>query len=161
MERLWAPWRIHYIRHTEGSDECIFCAKPKENKDEENLILVRGELSFAIMNRFPYNNGHIMVAPFRHIPSIEGLREEEMIELVNMTKKAVIALKKALSPQGFNLGMNLGKIAGAGYAGHIHVHIVPRWQGDTNFMPVIGDVKVISESLRNTYKKLKTYFSND
>ncbi len=154
MERLWAPWRSVYIGKDHGS-ECIFCSKLNDNKDEENHVLLRGEKTFVLLNIYPYNNGHLMVAPNRHVGDITELDAEESQELFQMVQKMVALLRKAFNPEGFNVGINLGKIAGAGVPGHVHVHIVPRWGGDTNFMPVIGDVRVISEGLDLTYRKLK------
>ena len=154
MEYLWAPWRIEYIQAgTEGG--CILCQKPRENKDEANFILYRGQHSFMIMNAFPYNPGHVMVAPYRHVANLEDLRDEEAMELFDVVKKGVGLLKEVIRPTGFNIGLNLGKVAGAGIAAHLHAHIVPRWQGDTNFMPVLADTKVVSEAVSGTYKKLR------
>ena len=154
MDRLWAPWRSVYIGKDHGS-ECIFCSKLNDNKDEENHVLMRGKKTFVLLNIYPYNNGHLMVAPNRHVGDITELDAEESQELFQTVQKMVAVLRKAFNPEGFNVGINLGKIAGAGVPGHVHVHIVPRWGGDTNFMPVIGDVRVISEGLDLTYRKLK------
>jgi len=154
MENLWAPWRIDYIL-SKKSPGCIFCDKPAENKDDENLILCRGEYNFIIMNAFPYNNGHMMVVPYRHTAALAGWSHDEQIELMELADLAVELLKKLMKPDGFNLGINMGLVAGAGVADHIHLHVVPRWNGDTNFMPVLSDTRVISEALRMTYGKLK------
>jgi len=154
MENLWAPWRIDYIL-SKKSPGCIFCDKPAENKDDENLILYRGEYNFIIMNAFPYNNGHMMVVPYRHTAALAGWSHDEQIELMELADLAVELLKKLMKPDGFNLGINMGLVAGAGVADHIHLHVVPRWNGDTNFMPVLSDTRVISEALRMTYGKLK------
>jgi len=154
MQRLWAPWRIEYIMG-EKNRECIFCQKSKEHKDEENYILLRGKKCIVMLNIFPYNNGHLMIAPYRHIGSIEQLNKEESEELMSALTQMVKLLKRVLHPAGFNIGMNLGKVAGAGIAGHLHIHVVPRWRGDSNFMPVISETKVISEALQKTYQKLK------
>jgi len=135
--------------------ECIFCKKLNGN-DEENLVLWRGESCFAMLNIFPYNNGHLMIAPYRHIASLKDLNEEEKLELMEALTLWVEVLKEALNCHGFNIGMNIGRVAGAGVPDHIHLHIVPRWEGDTNFMPVIGETKVIPQSLSVTYKMLKT-----
>lgn len=137
---------------------CIFCDKPKENRDEENYILYRGKRNFIILNNYPYNPGHLMVVPYRHVSSLEELSKEERYEHSDMITKAVEILKKALNPDGFNVGMNLGEGAGAGIKEHLHTHVVPRWEEDTNYMPVIADTKVIPEALDSTYKKLKEYF---
>jgi len=156
MKQLWAPWRIEYIK-LEKPKECIFCKAVKENKDKENLILWRGKDAFVIMNRFPYNNGHLMIAPYRHIGQFEELTKDELAEMSVLLQKSIIVLRKAMSPEGFNVGINIGKIAGAGVEDHIHMHIVPRWSGDTNFMPVISDTRVIPQALHDTYTELKNF----
>ncbi|MDD1752375.1 MAG: HIT domain-containing protein [Methanotrichaceae archaeon] len=153
MENLWAPWRIDYILAKKPL-ECIFCNMPKENRDEENLILFRGNNHFIIMNAFPYNNGHIMIVPYRHTSSLEGWSSEEQQEMMELADLAISLLKKTIRPDGFNLGINMGQVAGAGIVDHVHLHIVPRWNGDTNFMPVLADTRVISEYLKATYRKL-------
>ncbi len=154
MEQIWAPWRIEYIeRPTESG--CIFCQKPKEANDEANFILYRGQNNFIILNAFPYTPGHLMVAPYRHIANLQELTDDEVKEHLDIVKKAVKLLTEALKPAGFNIGLNIGKIAGAGIECHIHTHIVPRWQGDVNFMPVLSNTRVISEALAATYEKLK------
>lgn len=153
MERLWAPWRTVYIGKDHGS-VCIFCDKLNSDKDVENLVLYRGDKTFVLMNLYPYNNGHLLIAPKRHVGDITDLEQDEVLELGLVTQKMTRVLRTAFNPEGFNIGVNLGKIAGAGVPGHFHIHIVPRWGGDTNFMPVIGDVRVISEGLELTYKKL-------
>lgn len=152
MKILWAPWRIKYIL---GKKEgCIFCDKMKENKDKENYVLLRGKNGFVMLNTFPYNNGHLMVAPYKHVPDLEGLEKDVLGELMGLVKTCTQILKKALKPEGFNIGINLGKVAGAGVEGHIHIHIVPRWGADTSFISTVGDTKIIPESLDDTYKKL-------
>lgn len=153
MEKLWAPWRMAYIEVPQVQG-CIFCEKPKESADREQLILYRGERCFVIMNLFPYNNGHLMVAPYRHTADLIGLDAEEQAELMRLTRYCVRVLQEAFHPDAFNIGMNLGKTAGAGIADHLHMHIVPRWNGDTNFMPVIGETKVLPDALHGTYDKL-------
>lgn len=154
MEQIWAPWRMVYIGRDRKEDKCVFCEKAVSADDEQNLILLRGENTFVIMNLYPYNNGHLLVIPKRHVGDIEDLNGEEMMELFQTTQKMVRVLR-CFNPQGFNVGVNIGQAAGAGIPGHFHIHIVPRWVGDTNFMPVFGDVRIISESLEGTYKKLK------
>ncbi|NJE55129.1 HIT domain-containing protein [Thermococcus sp. 21S9] len=154
MKVLWAPWRIEYIRSPKH-DGCIFCDFPKENRDRERLILYRGEKAFVIMNNYPYNPGHVMVAPYRHVANWEELTDEELLEIMKLTQLMIRAIKRAMNPDGFNLGVNLGRVAGAGIDSHVHLHIVPRWNGDTNFMPVIADTKVIPESLEEAYDELK------
>ncbi|ADC64862.1 histidine triad (HIT) protein [Ferroglobus placidus DSM 10642] len=156
MERIFAPWRIRYIEAPKY-EGCIFCDFPKENRDEERLILYRGKSCFVIMNNYPYNPGHVMVAPYRHVASIEELNDDEALEMMKLSQKMVEVIKKAMNPDGFNLGINLGRVAGAGIEDHVHLHIVPRWNGDTNFMPVLADVKVIPEAIEESYKKLKKY----
>lgn len=137
---------------------CIFCTKPAAEDMRASLVLHRGRTAFVIMNLYPYNTGHVMVAPFRHVGALEELDEEEMAELMYLTTLAVKALKEEMQPQGFNLGINLGKVAGAGYDEHVHMHIVPRWQGDTNFMPVVGESKVMPETVEATYDRLLPVF---
>ncbi len=154
MKKLFAPWRIEYIRGKK-MEECIFCKLPKENKDEKNLIVYRGKHAFAIMNNYPYNPGHMMIAPYRHVANFEDLKDYEIMEIYEISKLVILAIKNVMEPQGFNIGMNIGHAAGAGIEDHIHLHIVPRWSGDTNFMPVIGDTKVIPQSLKETYKEIK------
>lgn len=134
---------------------CIFCTKPETGDDLASLILHRGEKSFIIMNLYPYNTGHVMVSPFRHVGGLQDLDEQELKELMELTILALKATEKEMQPQGFNLGINLGKVAGAGFDEHIHLHIVPRWQGDTNFMPVVAEAKVMPESIEDNYRRLR------
>ncbi|ASA77270.1 HIT domain-containing protein [Thermococcus sp. 5-4] len=154
MKIMWAPWRIEYIRSPKH-DGCIFCDFPKENRDKERLILYRGKHCFIIMNNYPYNPGHVMIAPYRHVGRWEDLTDYELLEMMQLSQLMIKALKKTMNPQGFNMGVNLGRVAGAGIDDHVHLHIVPRWNGDTNFMPVIADTKVIPESLEEAYEELK------
>jgi ATP adenylyltransferase len=158
MQQLWAPWRLKYILAMEKREGCIFCQLPKESNDRENHILVRGEHAFVIMNAFPYSNGHLLVPPYRHIADMSELTDEESLEIMQLTRRSIKALKLACRPDGFNVGANLGTAAGAGIADHLHLHIVPRWSGDINFMPVFADVKVIPEALEATYDRLKAEF---
>ncbi len=155
MDQLFAPWRMAYIDTAKRQEGCIFCDFPKENKDMDRLILARGEKVFVILNAFPYNPGHLMVAPYRHEGEYEQLNEEEFNEMHRYGQRCVEVLKKVMNPQGFNMGINIGKAAGAGFAGHVHLHIVPRWNGDTNFMPVTGETRVLPETLNQTWEKLK------
>jgi ATP adenylyltransferase len=155
MEQLWAPWRMQYISKADDVEGCIFCVFPAENRDDERLILLRGEKAYIILNAFPYSNGHLMVTPYRHTADLNDLTDEEMLEMMALTRRGVNLLKAAFRPDGFNIGMNMGRVAGAGIADHVHIHIVPRWSGDTNFMPVLGDVRVIPESLNAVYSRLK------
>jgi ATP adenylyltransferase len=154
MRQLWAPWRMTYVGGA-AKPGCIFCVKASESKDEENLILIRGQTCFALMNLFPYNSGHLMVAPYAHVPSIQQMSVESLTEMMTLAQRLLGALQQALGPQGFNLGINQGEVAGAGIADHAHLHIVPRWSGDTNFMPVLDDVKVMPEFLESTYQKIR------
>ncbi len=154
MKVLWAPWRIEYIRSPKH-EGCIFCDFPKENRDRERLILYRGKKAFVIMNNYPYNPGHVMVVPYRHVANWEDLTDGELLEIMKLTQLMIKAIKRAMNPDGFNLGVNLGRVAGAGIDSHVHLHIVPRWNGDTNFMPVVADTKVIPESLQEAYDELK------
>ena len=158
MELIWAPWRVEYIR-MEKPDGCILCQKPLEDEDESNVIVYRGQTNFVIINRYPYNPGHLMVAPYRHIATPEDFTDEELDEHYRLVRRCLQVLRELFEPSGFNLGMNLGKVSGAGVDQHIHIHVVPRWQGDTNFMPVIAGTKVISEALADTYRKLKNGFA--
>lgn len=157
MDVLWAPWRIDYILG-EKEDGCIFCNKQSGDDDRKNLILFRGKTCFVIMNYYPYNNGHLMVVPKRHIAELPHLSQQEHSEMMQLMSKCVEVLKEEMSPHGFNLGMNIGAVAGAGVKDHLHFHIVPRWTGDMNFMPVTGHTKVISEALEVTWEKLKKGF---
>ena len=153
MEQLWAPWRIQYIQ-MEKPEGCILCEKPREDEDAQNYILYRGDKNFVMLNRYPYNPGHLMIAPYRHIASPEELTGEERDEHFEIVSRAITVLRRVFNPGGFNIGMNLGEAAGAGIKEHLHIHIVPRWENDTNFLPVLGDVRVIPESLDDPYEKL-------
>jgi len=160
MDRLWAPWRMGFILKGENKTDCFLCRYPKENNDETNLILHRGEKNFIILNAYPYNSGHLMVVPYRHIGHLEDMTDAESKEHFDLIRLSVKLLTKVMQPTGFNTGMNLGKVAGAGIADHIHTHIVPRWQGDANFMPVLSETKVMPESLAMTYNRLKDGLPN-
>jgi len=148
---------MEYVK-SEKSDECIFCSLPKANEDTKNYILHRGQSAFIIMNIFPYNSAHVMVSPFRHIGCLTAQNADESKEMNSLILKAIEILRAVINPEGFNVGYNIGKAAGAGYDEHIHCHIVPRWTGDTNFMPVLGETKVHPEHLKTTYKKLLPHF---
>jgi len=158
MKVLWAPWRIRYITG-DKEEGCIFCTKPKERNDKKNLILYTGETSFIIMNRYPYSNGHLMTVPYRHTNNLSDLTQEERLELANLTIKCTDILQ-AIRPDGFNIGMNLGRAGGAGIDDHLHYHIVPRWNGDSNFMSVIADVRVMPEYLEETYETLSKHLKS-
>lgn len=155
MDKLWAPWRSRYIYKRSRRDAvCIFCSKVRAKRDSDNFILCRKGHSFSILNIYPYNNGHIMVAPYRHVNDLSRLNEAEIVDIMLLVIDSKRLLNKTLKPDGYNIGINLGKVAGAGFEGHIHIHIVPRWLGDTNFMPVLNGTKIISESLKELYKRL-------
>ncbi len=161
MERLWAPWRMKYIERVDKQEGCFLCdAAALSGNDEERLVLVRTDLSLMIMNLFPYNNGHLLVAPLAHKGEPDDLEEEQMIDLIRLTGLARRAIERAYHPHGYNIGCNLGRAAGAGIPDHVHVHVIPRWDGDTNFMPVMSDVRVISEAMEDTYARLKTALEN-
>jgi ATP adenylyltransferase len=157
MKYIWAPWRIKYIR-SEKPAGCILCDKPREDKDTENFILYRGKLNFVMLNAYPYNPGHLLIAPYRHTGSLTELTEKERNEHYELVSRGIEVLKKAFKPTGYNIGSNLGKVAGAGIDDHFHSHIVPRWQGDNNFVPVLADVRVIPQALEDTYKDLVDLF---
>ncbi len=158
MKTLWAPWRMSYIL-SDKTQGCIFCELPKQNNDRENLILYRSSHNFVIMNRFPYNNGHIMVVPYLHVHTLEGLADETLLDFMKVTQHALKSIRQAFMPEGFNMGVNLGKVAGAGMEEHVHLHIVPRWAGDTSFMTVFDEVRVVPEHVMSTYDKLHVAFN--
>jgi ATP adenylyltransferase len=154
MQHMWAPWRMAYLTG-HGPTGCVFCQKVDEHADDANLIVTRRERCFVTMNLYPYNNGHLMVVPYRHVASLEDLAPEELLDLMATVNLALAGLRNSMSPAGFNIGVNLGKAAGAGIDTHVHVHVVPRWAGDTNFMPVVADVRVVPESLIDTCRKVR------
>jgi ATP adenylyltransferase len=156
MERLWAPWRHAYVTSASGDLACIFCDTSEPGRDE--LILVRGRVSFVILNLYPYNTGHLMVVPNRHVATLAATTGDEQAELMRLTRHAEMALTEAYTPQGINVGMNLGRPAGAGVLDHLHVHLVPRWSGDTNFMTVVGNVRVLPEELGESARRLRPIF---
>jgi ATP adenylyltransferase len=153
VKYLWAPWRLQYIK-APRTEKCIFCDFPRDGRDREHGILARGMRAFAILNAFPYNSGHLMVVPNRHVADPGDLENAEMLELFRLTTAAMQAIGETYHPEGFNVGLNIGRAAGAGIADHLHIHVVPRWIGDTNFMPVLGEVKVLPEDLTETYDRL-------
>ncbi|MFH0810170.1 MAG: HIT domain-containing protein [Pseudomonadota bacterium] len=157
METLWAPWRMEYILGAK-TPGCIFCP-PADGGDRDRLVLYRGRLSMVMMNRYPYNNGHLLVSPLRHAAGLDGLAPEDLTDLVGTVRSSIEVLKGAMRPEGFNVGMNLGRVAGAGVEDHLHFHIVPRWNGDTNMMTVLGEVRVIPEHLLDTYDRLAPLFA--
>ena len=157
MKQLWCPWRIEYILGPKP-DACVFCLPEHENEDEERLVLHRGKTVFVIMNKFPYNNGHLMVTPFRHVMNICDLTPEESQECMRYLQVCTGILQKAFSPQGVNIGLNIGEAAGAGIREHLHFHLVPRWNGDSSFMAVLDEVRVMPQHLQETYTALKLHF---
>jgi ATP adenylyltransferase len=157
VERLWAPWRVQYIKADEP-EGCFFCTKARENDDERNHVIWRGRSAFVLLNTYPYNNGHLMVAPHEHVAELEALDPEVLAEVMGLCQDAIRVLKQEFNPQGINLGANLGAAAGAGVKDHLHLHLVPRWLGDTNFMPVMADVRVIPQSLDSAYRLLRHGF---
>lgn len=159
MDVLFAPWRMSYILDPKP-DRCIFCVPENPDQDATGYILARGRLCFVLMNRYPYTNGHLMVAPFRHLADLADLSDEESSELMAWLRLCVTALRKALLPDGINIGLNLGEVAGAGIAKHLHVHVVPRWQGDASFMTVCAETRVLPEGLSETYAKLAPFLTS-
>jgi len=162
--RLWAPWRIKYIQAVRrpvagASDDCIFCSRPALGDDAKALIPHRGDRCFVMLNAFPYTNGHVMVAPYEHTADLANLDEDTASELMTLTQRSLRALAEPYGPDGYNLGVNLGRIAGAGFADHVHLHVVPRWAGDTNFMPVVGDTRVMPQSLEDSYAAIRDSFA--
>jgi ATP adenylyltransferase len=155
MKVLWAPWRMEYILSDQHAAGCIFCPGEDRGADEARLILRIGERSLVMMNRFPYINGHLLVAPRRHVPGLDELTPEETLDLMQTIRAGLQTLRLTMHPEGFNVGLNLGRAAGAGVADHLHFHLVPRWSGDTNYMAVLGEIRVIPEHIRETYRKLK------
>ena len=156
-ERLWAPWRMEYIE-SEKSDECIFCAALASDDDAGHYLLHRGERCFVMLNAYPYTSGHLMVSPNEHVDSLEELDADTLLELMTLTQRSLGAIRETYSPEGFNLGVNQGKVAGAGIEDHVHLHVVPRWAGDTNFMPVVGGARVLPQSLEDSYAALSPLF---
>ena len=154
MDNLWSPWRLPYILNAR-QEGCFLCEAVQSDQDRANLVLLRGRLAFLVLNRYPYNNGHLMAVPYQHAAGLELLGPDELDDLMAMTTLAVRALRQAMRPEGFNIGYNIGKVAGAGLQDHVHCHIVPRWTGDTNFMPVLGQTRVLPQSLESAYDQIK------
>ena len=154
MERIWAPWRLEYIQAADEQDGCVFC-RAAEASDEDGLVVHRGERTFVLLNKFPYASGHLMVAPYRHVGDFGELENDEALEIHRLASSGIGALAATYEPQGYNLGWNLGRVAGAGVVDHVHLHVVPRWAGDTNFMPVLADVKVLPEHIAETRRRLE------
>ena len=169
MKKLWAPWRMEYILDEHKHDSCLFCDVSKtdnkrvsKSRDRKNFILHRGEHCFIILNRYPYNSGHLMVVPYFHTPTFDGLSDDVLFDLITTVNKSVSILGAVLSPDGFNMGLNFGKVAGAGMESHMHIHVVPRWTGDTDSMPIIAETRVMPEHLKKTYDKiLKVFVKNN
>jgi ATP adenylyltransferase len=154
MKHLWSPWRLEYLKAPQA-DGCIFCHAAESSDDQENLVLLRDGRAYLILNRFPYNNGHFMVVPYAHVPSLEDLEAPTLTEMMLLLNRGLAALRETMQPDGFNVGVNLGQVAGAGVADHVHIHAVPRWLGDTNFMPVVGDMRVVPQTWTETYDELR------
>ena len=159
-QRIWAPWRLEYVKDAskDSSEACIFCAALNAGDDEASLIVHRGERCFVILNKFPYTNGHLMVAPFDHVASLQELDAETLAEIMALAQRGMNALERSYSPHGYNVGVNQGRVAGAGVEHHIHMHVVPRWGGDTNFMPVLGDTRVMNQTLTDSYRTVRAAF---
>ena len=159
LKYLWAPWRMGYIRTAKNKfGPCLFCDKSKIGKDEDDLVVHRGDNAYILMNLYPYNNGHLMVAPYEHEENFDKLQSDTQVEMMNLASQSMAVLRENLNADGFNFGANFGEVAGAGIKEHMHLHIVPRWIGDTNFMPVVGHTKVQVQGLRETYDDLKPHF---
>jgi ATP adenylyltransferase len=154
MKQLWSPWRLEYLTEPEA-EGCIFCEAAEGDDDRQNLVLLRGERAFLILNRYPYNNGHFMVVPYEHMASLEDLPAATLTEMMLLLNRGLAALRATMAPEGFNIGANLGHVAGAGIDDHVHIHAVPRWAGDTNFMPVVGEMRVVPQTWLQTYDQLK------
>lgn len=158
MKRIWSPWRMKYIENHSGKEGCIFCNALARIDNAENLIIKRGGLAFVILNLYPYTSGHIMVAPMAHQPSLELLDQASRSEMMELVSQSIIVLRAIYHPQAFNIGANIGEAAGAGEPGHVHMHVVPRWAGDTNFMSTLGGTRVLPEALEDSYKRIKAGF---
>jgi ATP adenylyltransferase len=156
MDYLLRPWRYQYITQSPSSSECIFCTIARSPNDEENLLVYRAQHNFVVLNRFPYSSGHLMVVPYEHLSSLAAVKEEGTMEMMSLMRHAETALRNAYQPSGLNMGLNLGESAGAGVADHVHMHVLPRWKGDSNFMTVVGETRVLPEELGETYRKVKS-----
>ena len=160
MKHLWSPWRMEYIENHEKQEGCIFCAAQSKADSAENLIAYRGKLAYVILNRYPYTSGHLMVVPFAHKPDLEELDSETRTEIMELASRCMTVLRKVYKTQAFNMGANIGEAAGAGVLGHVHIHVVPRWGGDTNFMSTLGGTRVLPEALEDTYQRVRDGFLN-
>ncbi len=160
MKQLWAPWRLAFIEQVSGDSGCIFCEKQALRQDGKTFILWRGRHAYVLMNIYPYTNGHLLIAPYRHIGAIEDLPETVLLDMLRLLQRSIKAIRKAYAPEGFNIGVNQGKVAGAGIEHHVHLHIVPRWSADTNFMPLLGETRVLPQHLKASYSRLKAVFGS-
>ncbi len=160
MDRLWTPWRFDYIRTADQDPRCVFCRLLEEPADDANFLLFRGHAAYVILNRFPYTSGHLLIVPNRHIASLGESRPEELHEIIGLARRCEDALRREYRPEGFNMGFNLGRAAGAGVAHHLHMHVLPRWSGDSNFVSVVGETRVLPEELPATHRRLKPYFAS-
>jgi len=158
-QRIWAPWRLRYVKDANKSSECVFCTKPELGDDREALIVHRGERCFVILNLYPYTSGHLMVMPFEHLGRLQDAEPDVTAEMMDLAQQAMRRMEDVYSPEGFNVGLNQGRVAGAGVEGHIHLHVVPRWAGDNNYMPVLADTRVMPQSLEESYDALRGGFS--
>lgn len=161
MEHLWSPWRYTYVSKAQPTDRCIFCDKAAQNKDADNHIVYRGKDSFVILNIYPYTSGHLMIAPYAHVATLEEAGSQTLAEMMELTRLAEKHLRSVYKPQGLNIGMNIGECAGAGVAGHIHMHVLPRWTGDSNFMTTVAETRVMPEDLAVTYARLSAAFRGE
>jgi len=159
MNHLWSPWRMDYIENNNKKEGCVFCIAQAMTDNAENLIAYRDEYAYVILNRYPYTSGHLMVIPFEHVSNLEELNPKTRAEMMELTSRCTTILKNIYRPQGFNVGVNIGEAAGAGVLGHVHIHIVPRWKGDTNFMSSVGETRVLPEALEDTYLRVKKEFT--
>ncbi len=158
MDYLWTPWRYTYIAKSGGDERCVFCDAAATDNDEEALVVHRGNRNFVILNRFPYTNGHLMIVPYQHVATLDDVPDDTLAELIRLAQLSERHIRTIYDPQGLNLGMNIGKSAGAGIAGHLHLHVLPRWSGDTNFMTVVGETRVLPEELNTTWQRLRHAF---
>ena len=161
MDRLWTPWRYTYVSRGEPVPSCIFCDKAASADDEENFVVHRGEYNFILLNLYPYNNGHLMVAPYEHVATLGGVSDAAAAEMMALARLAEKHLRRVYRPRGINIGMNIGECAGAGVASHVHMHVLPRWPGDVSFMTTVGETRVIPEDLAATWRKLRDAFRED